>query len=47
MAQHDLGQTGEARRALDEMIQFDVVVRSLRGDPRFAAMLRKMNLPPD
>jgi hypothetical protein len=30
------------------MIQFDdVVVRSLRGDPRFAAMLRKMNLPPD
>jgi tetratricopeptide (TPR) repeat protein len=28
-------------------IKFDMLLRSLRNDPRYTAMLRKMNLPPD
>ena len=28
-------------------IKVDPLLRGLRGDPRYAAVLRKMNLPPD
>ena len=28
-------------------LKFDPLLRKVRGQPRFAALLRKMNLPPD
>jgi hypothetical protein len=28
-------------------VKFSPLLRGLRGDPRYAAMLAKMNLPPD
>jgi eukaryotic-like serine/threonine-protein kinase len=37
-AQHDSGMP---------YLRADVLLRGLHGDPRFAALLRKMNLPPD
>ena len=42
-----LGHAFESRDGGLAQIKFDPILRSLRGDPRFAALLRTLNLPPD
>ncbi len=46
ISEHDLGNRSESQRALDAL-KITVSLRKLRGDPRYAALLKRMNLPPD
>jgi hypothetical protein len=42
---HWLDRAHKQRDSLITSLKFDSVLRSLHGDPRYKALLRKMNLP--
>ena len=51
MAQHDLGRALERAYARHDLRlrwhKIDAMLRNIRPDPRLAALLKKMNFPPD